>query len=195
MTRTVLGNMILRDEEIYTTVGSITILRTGERVPTKEVLRVLHDCEACKRPIVDRREVPFCRQTGVCYQCCTGNTLDFCHRTICRTLPTSVVGVCKEWLQRLCPSTSSFREQFWNYNQAWTELHWSYEPWEGFIRVGYDIFCVLSGGLTRQEINASLQNSIYKGLHETMHLTKPRFLEMRSATESGDSGDADRIQE
>lgn len=192
---TALGNIILRDSEIYTTIGSITILRTGERVRSKDVLRVLMDCEGCGTPVVDRREVPFAKQTGVCYQCCTGSTLDFCHRTLCQTVPDKHVPLIKEWLLRLCPSTSSFRTQLWERNMAWTELHWSYEPWEGFIRVGYDIFRVLRGGLTRQEITESMQNSIYKGLRETMRLTKPRFLEMRSEAESEHRGDSDRIQE
>ena len=91
MTRTILGGYVLTPAEIYTTIGTITILRTGERIATKHVHLVLMECEGCKRPVTDKRELPFAKQSGMCYQCCTGNILDFCHRTICRTIPDKVV--------------------------------------------------------------------------------------------------------
>jgi hypothetical protein len=192
MTRTILGGYVLRDAEIYATIGSITLLKSGERIATKDVRRILYDCPSCKREITDAREVPFVRQSTLCYKCCTGDILDFCHKTICETLPTGMIELARAWLLRLCPSTSIFRTQPHDIWHRRTELHWSYEPSEGFIRVGYDIFRVRHK-LTRAEINASMHNAIYKGVRETANLTRPKFLEMRRESSSG--SDHDRIPE
>lgn len=174
MTRTILGGYVLEPSEIYATIGTVTILKTNERIHSKDVRLILMRCEACKEPVTDKREAAFAKQTGMCYQCCTGNVLDFCHRSICRTIPDTLVPKAKHWLMHLCPMTTTFWTQPWERNSAYTELHWSYEPWEGFIRVGYHIFRVLNG-LTRAEITASMHDAIYKGVRENARLTRSAY--------------------
>lgn len=170
---------VVRAEEIYTTIGSITILKSGERVPTRNVLRILMDCQGCAKPITDNREIAFAKQTGLCHECVTGNCLDMTHRWSCRTLPTHNVDRAKALLLKTLGDRVEFRTQPWYGRSGYTELHWSYWPGDGFIRVGYDVFRLLTT-LTREEMEEAFHTAIYKSMRELIALTRPRWKEDRA---------------
>lgn len=178
MTRTTLGNYIVRPEEIYTVVGSITILKDNTRIPSKEVLRVLMDCPGCGKPIVDKRQVSFARQTGLCNQCVTGNCLDMTHRWAGRTMPNDQIPAAKNLLLKILGERVEFNTQPWYGTYDYTELHWAYWPGDGFVRVGYDVFRLLTS-LTREEMEQSFRVAIYGSMQELIALTRPRWKEAR----------------
>jgi hypothetical protein len=176
MTRTILGNYVLRDEDIFTTVGSICILKDGTRVSTKNVLRVLADCKGCGTGITDSRELPFAKQTGMCFQCCTGNCLDFGNRGSCRTIHCNRVADAKRLMLRYCGERCDFwRIQPCLRNYNYVEFHWTWFPEDAFIRIGYDAFRLMHG-LTKADAEEAVNAAIYKSLKGVIELTKPRYL-------------------
>lgn len=176
MIQTSLGSYILRDDEIYATIGSITICNNGTRLPTKNVRRVIGECKGCTRPLTDERELPFARQTGMCFVCCTGNPLDFCPRSSGRTVLNSRVPECQRLIRRYTGERTDFTgtQPFYG-NLKYTEVHWSWYPEDSFMRLGYDSFRLMHG-LTKDEAEEAVNTVIYKGFAQVLVLTKPRWL-------------------
>lgn len=153
---------VIRREDVYVEMSTLILLRNGEKIPRKLALFWIMDCPNCKTAITDEEEVSFVKQAGTCFECTTGNVLDFCKRSICRTIHPERVAETKQWCERIAPVSSSFRLVH-NYRSMRVEFHWSYDPAEAYLRIREQMLRI-GKGLTTEEIQKTLDETIRSGV-------------------------------
>jgi hypothetical protein len=167
--------MIVRAEEIYCRLSTLLILKSGERVSVKDVEFWEMDCEGCRRGLSERRECIFARQSGLCFECATGNALDFCRVVMCRTVIRERLEETQRCCMKVAPNSSEFR-LVWRRDGV--EVHWSFDPVESFIRMGYDMLRI-GKDLSASGIDTALTRTMRMGLRASAESSRPTALASR----------------